>query len=320
MPSRPLRRGPALTELGFGGAQLGNLYRETSDEDANQAVDAAWEAGIRYFDTAPHYGVGLSERRLGVALRARPREEYLLSTKVGRSLVPTPERAAAGELDAQGFVTPATHRREWDFSRDAILRSVEQSLTRLDTDRLDIAYLHDLDDHWTEASTTGVATLIELREQGVVSAIGAGMNQSAMPTRLIEECDVDVIMLAGRYTLLDRSGLADLLPLAEERGVGIVAAAVYNSGLLSSARVPDDARFDYGQAPRETIERARAIAAICDSFGVALPEAAIQFPLHHPAVVSVVTGMRTAGQVRSTVSRYEAPLPADLWDALQVVA
>ena len=312
--TRQATRGIALTEIGLGAAQFGNLFRETSDAASTAAVDEAWDRGIRYFDTAPHYGIGLSERRLGAALRGRPREEYVLSTKVGRDLVPTPERAS--ELDEHGFMTPAVYRREWDFSRDGILRSVEQSLKRLGLDYIDIAYLHDPDDHWLEASTTGIAALVELRDQGVVRAIGAGMNQSAMPTRFVRECDVDVMMIAGRYTLLDREAADELLPAALERGVSIVSAAPYNSGLLSKAEVPADAMYQYAQAPPELVSRARAMAELCATYGVGLPDAAVQFPLRHPAVVSVVVGMRTDEQVASTVERSESAIPEELWKEL----
>ena len=299
----------------MGTSPFGNLFRETSDDDTAAAVSVAWEGGVRYFDTAPHYGLGLAEKRLGAGLRDRPRDEYVISTKVGRALVPTPENA--GQLDDDGFVVPAAFRREWDYSRDGILRSVEQSLERLGLDRVDVLYLHDPDDHWEAASTTGIDTLIELRDQGVVTAIGAGMNQSAMLARFVAECDVDLIMLAGRYTLLDQSAEDDLLPLALERGVGIVAAGVYNSGLLSRAVVPDDAHYDYQAAPRELVERARAIAAVCEGYGVTLPDVAVQFPLRHPAVVNAVLGARNAEQAVGGLERYEATIPADLWAELE---
>jgi D-threo-aldose 1-dehydrogenase len=315
--TRTLQRPVALTEIGFGAAQFGNLFHETTDEASTAAVDAAWQGGIRYFDTAPHYGLGLSERRLGAALAGRPRDEFVISTKVGRALVPTPENAH--QLDDDGFITPAVYRREWDFSRDGILRSVDESLGRLGLDTLDIAYLHDPDDHWHEASTTGMAALIELRDQGVVKAIGAGMNQTAMLTEFVRRCDVDVMMVAGRYTLLDRSAEHDLLPLALERGVGVVAAAVYNSGLLSTAVVPDDATFDYGRAPGTVLERARAMAAACAEAGVTLPDAALQFALRHPAVTSVVVGLRTADHVAGTLERLETQIPAALWSQLEAL-
>src|SRR3954447_22155160 len=183
VPGRPL----ALSELSLGCAQLGNMYREVPDADARSTVDAAWESGIRYFDTAPHYGLGLSERRLGAALASRSRDDYVISTKVGRLIVPNP---GGPEVDDEGFRVPGTLRREWDFSRDGVMRSVDESLDRLGLDTLDIVYLHDPDDHWEAASTTGIAALVELRDQGVVGAIGAGMNQVRMPAEFIRRCDV----------------------------------------------------------------------------------------------------------------------------------
>ena len=312
LATRPLRTGHQLTELGLGAAQFGNLFTETTDQQAAGAVTAALDEGIRYFDTAPHYGLGLSERRLGQALGGT--DGVLVSSKVGRLLVASPE--TADQLDDDGFVVPATTKRVWDFSRDGILRSVEQSLARLGTDRLDIAYLHDPDDHWESAASTGIAALVELREQGVVGAIGVGMNQAAMLAEFVRRTDVDVVMVAGRLTLLDHSALDELLPVAHERGVGVVAAAVYNSGLLSTATVDSTAYYDYGQAPQAVVDRASRLAEICDRYDVSLPAAAIQYPLRHPAVVSVVTGMRTAEHVRSTANRYRQDIPDALWDEL----
>ena len=314
MLSRTLRTGLSVTELGFGAAQLGNLFRETTDDEGQAAVRAAWDAGIRYFDTAPHYGLGLSERRLGAALADRPRAEFVLSTKVGRLIVPSgyPD----GTMDDGGFAVPATSRRQWDLSRDGIRRSVDESLERLGLDRIDIAYLHDPDDHGPAAHAEAIPALIELRDEGVVSAVGAGMNQSAMPAEFVRRHDIDVIMLAGRYTLLEQGALDELLPLAVARGVSIVAAAVYNSGLLSRPRPAADAHYDYGPAPAAMIARANAIADTCEEFGITLPEAAIAYPLRHPAVVSVVVGMRTADQVVGTAERYAARIPEDFWRAL----
>lgn len=314
MEHRRRGRAPAMTEIGMGAAQLGNLHREIDDAVARGTVDAAWDAGIRSFDTAPHYGLGLSERRLGDALATRPRDEFVLSTKVGRLLVEDP--AGVEALDDDGFVVRSTLRRRWDFSRDGILRSVEDSLRRLKTDRLDIAYLHDPDEHWDAASTTGIDALIELRDQGVVSAIGAGMNQSAMLAEFVRRCDVDVMMVAGRYTLLDQSAAEDLLPAAAERGVAVVAAAVYNSGLLSSDRPRAGARFDYREAPDDIVARAHAIADVCERHGTTLPAAAIAFPLRSPVVTSVVLGVRGADQVASTVARHDAAPPEAMWDEL----
>ncbi|WP_433131402.1 aldo/keto reductase [Micromonospora sp. CA-240977] len=311
LPRRPRVR---LTELGFGAAQGGNLYRGTTDEEFAAAVDAAWEAGVRYYDTAPHYGLGLSERRLGAALRHRPRDEYVVSSKVGRILVPSPENAHL--RDSEGFDVPATHRRVWDFSRDGVLRSIEASLERSGLDRIDIVYLHDPDDHWEQAAYEAVPALVDLREQGVVGAIGAGMNQSAMLARFVRETDVDVMMCAGRYTLLEQGAADDLLPAAEERGVGVVIAGVYNSGLLSRDQPPADAVYNYQQAPAELIERARRIAAVCETYGVTLPQAALAFVRRRPAVVSTVVGVRTEGQVTETVRRSAVAVPEELWAAL----
>jgi len=314
----PQRRGtdgsPTLSELSLGCAQLGNLYREVSDADAQATVDAAWELGIRYFDTAPHYGLGLSERRLGTALASRPRDSYVISSKVGRLL--EPNRNPVG-LDDDGYVVPATHRRVWDFGRDGIRRSLTESLERLGLDRVDIVYLHDPDKYWAEVIETGYPALAELRDQGVVKAIGAGMNQASMLADLIRETDVDMVMLAGRYTLLEQDSLDDLVPLCAKRGVGVVAAGVFNSGLLAHPQPPSDAKFNYATAPGELLERARTIAAICDRHGTTLPAAAIAFPLAHPAVLSVCLGARSAKQVQRNVALYGEPIPADLWSELK---
>lgn len=314
MLSRTVGRGVSTTEIGVGAAQFGNLFRETTDEASAEAVDRAWAAGIRTFDTAPHYGLGLSERRLGAALAARRRDEYVVSTKVGRLLVPNP--GGAGALDDQGFVVPATIRREWDFTRDGIRRSIDESLERLGLDRIDIAYLHDPDDHFDAASREGIPALVELREEGVVGAIGAGMNQSGMLADFVRGHDLDVVMVAGRYTLLEQGALDDLMPAAEAAGVAVVAAAVYNSGLLANPRPSADAKYDYARVPPPLLERANAIADVCDEFGITLPQAAIAFPLLNPVVVSVVVGTRTGAQVDATVERYEAAVPAGFWPEL----
>jgi len=298
----------------MGTSQFGNLSRARTDDACAAAFGQAWTSGIRYFDTAPHYGLGLSERRLGRSLAGLPRDEYVVSTKVGRLLVPNPH--GAGHVDDEGFVVPADQRRVWDFSRDGILRSLDASLIRLGLDRVDIVYLHDPDDFWDEASTTGVETLIGLRDQGVVRAIGVGMNQSAMLARFARETDIDLVMVAGRYTLLDQSAADELLDAARENQVGVVAAAVYNSGVLSGARPTSDARFDYAAAPDNVLARAARIADVCERFGVSLPEAATQFAGRHPAVVSTVLGLGSAEHVRDAVERAAARIPDDLWTAL----
>ncbi|GAA1855426.1 aldo/keto reductase [Microbacterium koreense] len=310
-----LRNGVRLSEVGFGAAQIGNLYTQTTDAAARAAVDEAWSEGIRYFDTAPHYGLGLSERRLGDALRGRPREQFTLSTKAGRLLVPSPE--TADQADDHGFAVPASLRRQWDFSGPGVRRSIEESLERLGLDHVDIVYLHDPDAFGDQCVTEALPELVRLREAGVIGAVGAGMNQAPMLARFIRECDVDVVMCAGRFTLLDDDALSDLLPVALQHRVGVVIAGVYNSGLLSAETVPEDAKFDYEQAPLALIDRARAIAAVCAEHGVTLPEAAISYPLHHPAVVSVVMGARTDAHVTSNLERYRAAVPHALWRDLQ---
>ncbi|HEV7623036.1 MAG TPA: aldo/keto reductase [Amnibacterium sp.] len=314
MDVRTTRRGVPLTELGFGTAPLAGLFTPVSEEQAAAALDAAWDAGFRYFDTAPHYGLGLAERRLGAALAARPRDEVVVSTKVGRLLVPNP--GGEGRLDDDGFAVPADVRREFDFSRDGVLRSLEASLTRLGLDRVDIVYLHDPDQHWQAASTTGVDALVELRDQGVVRAIGAGMNQSAMLTEFVRRTDIDLVLVAGRYTLLEQGALDDLLPAAAERGVEVVAGAIYNSGLLSRPRPADDATYDYAPVPADVRNRVIRLAEACEAAGTTLPAAATRFPLRNPQVVSAVLGLRSPEEVAEAVHRATATVPDALWPAL----
>ncbi|CAM5701545.1 aldo/keto reductase [Streptomyces griseorubiginosus] len=303
-----------VTELGFGAAVIGNLYRVTAPRTASAAIDAAWDAGIRYFDTAPHYGLGLSERRLGAALRDRPRHEYVVSSKVGRLLVPNEHPRG---VDDDGFVVRDDLRRQWDFSRDGVLRSLEETLERTGLDRIDVVYLHDPDDHWQQAADEAMPALAELRDQGVIGAIGAGMNQSAMLARFLRETAADVVMLAGRYTLLDQSALDDVLPAAQAHGKSVVAVGVFNSGLLSQDRPAEGMKYDYQDAPTDLVQRALAIAEVCEQYGTTLPAAAIAFPFAHPAVVNVTLGMRTAEQVRRNVELHARPIPDGLWDELR---
>ena len=304
----------ALSRLSLGCAPLGNLYRPTSDADARGAVEAAWDAGVRYFDTAPHYGLGLSERRLGAALRDRPRDAFAVSTKVGRRLEPV---ADGRRPDDEGYAVAPTHRRVWDFTRDGVLRSLESSLERLGLDRVDVLFAHDPDDHYTEVLDGAYPALEELRAQGVVRSIGAGMNQAGMLADFVRHTDMDLLMLAGRYTLLEQGALDDLLPLCERRGVRIVAAGVFNSGLLARDVPPDDAHYDYAAAPGELVARARRIAAVCGRHGVTLPAAALAFPLAHPAVASVCVGARSAAQVERNAALFAARIPAGLWAELR---
>lgn len=302
-----------VTELGFGGAPIGGLFARVDDDTAAGALAAAWDCGIRYFDTAPHYGIGQSERLAGEFLRRQPRGRFTLSTKVGRLLVPQdPGTAAAGDADEK-FEVPATHRRVWDFSRDGILRSVEDSLTRMGVERIDVLFLHDAEEHFEAALRDGYPALAELRAQGVVGAVGAGMYHTGMLTRLVRETDADVVMLSGRYTLLDHSALDELLPACAERGVSVLAASVFNSGVLATPRPADGARFDYQPASPATILRADRIADVCGAHGVTLPQAAMAFPLRHPVVAGIVAGMRSAQEVRRNVAAFEAAVPERLW-------
>jgi D-threo-aldose 1-dehydrogenase len=301
-----------VTELAYGAAGIGNLYRPVADEEAAAAVDAAWDAGVRTFDTAPHYGLGLSERRLGAALRDRPRDTYTVSTKVGRLLVPAD---AVGDDLAHGFAVPATHRRVWDFSADGVLRSLEASLDRLGLDRVDIVLLHDPDDHAQQALDEAYPALERLRTEGVIGAIGVGMNQSALPARYLRETDIDVVLLAGRYTLLEQDSLTDLLPEATARGRSVLIGGVFNSGLLIDPK--PGATYDYTPAPEPLLERALRLKAVTERHGVPLRAAALRFPLGHPAVASVLTGARSPDEVRDTVEQSRHPVPDALWDELR---
>jgi D-threo-aldose 1-dehydrogenase len=303
-----------VTTFGFGAAGIGNLYAEVTDADAEAALQAAWDAGVRYFDTAPHYGLGLSERRIGKFLAGIPRHEYVVSTKVGRLLEPS--GGTGLDLD-NGFAVPANQRRVWDFSADGIRRSVESSLERLGLDRVDVLLLHDPDDHWAQAAGEGFPALAELRSQGAVGAVGVGMNQWEMPARFIRETSIDVVMLAGRYTLLEQSAAGEFLPLCAEHGVSVLAAGVFNSGLLARPKVADDAKYNYAQAPRELVVRAQRIAAVCERHGATLPQAAVQFVLRHPNVASVVLGVKSAGQAVRNAELFAAPVPDGLWDDLR---
>lgn len=302
-----------LGKLGFGGAGIGNLYRAIPDGEALATVLAAWDAGIRYFDTAPHYGLGLSEQRLGAVLRDKPRNEFVISTKVGRLLEPN----SVGGQDPEGFEVPATSRRVWDFSEKGIRRSLEDSLERLGLDHVDIVYLHDPDVHDLQAGISqGLPALEKLRSEGVVRAIGVGINSAEAALKCVEAADLDLVMLAGRYTLLEQPSVP-LLDRCVEQSTGVVSVGAYNSGLLARPDVPEDAHYNYDQAPRDVLERARALAALCRDFGVELPTAALQFPLRHPAVVNVTAGATSPEQVATNAARMEAPVPDELWNVLE---
>ena len=308
-----------LPSLGFGGSAIGNLFRAMSDEDAARTIAAAWAGGIRYFDTAPHYGLGLSERRLGEVLQAHPRAEYVLSTKVGRLLVPA--ETATGrddeQFDDEGFDVAATDHRVRDYSADGVRRSIEASLDRLGLDRIDIVLIHDPENHLDEAIGQAAPTLSALRAEGTIRSYGAGMNQSALLTRFVSETDADVVMIAGRYSLLDQTAARDLLPTALRRGVAVINAGVFNSGLLALPRPQWGATYDYRPASMALIERANNLACLCQQFGVDLPTVALAFAARHPAIASVVIGLRSPEEVADAVRRHAQPVPEEIWTALR---
>ncbi|MCO5997753.1 aldo/keto reductase [Actinoallomurus rhizosphaericola] len=332
MERRRLGRSPVeVTTLSFGGAAIGGLFAPVSDADATAAVHRARERGIGYFDTAPHYGAGRSERRLGAALTGAPAGAdrsgesagasqtgasagavvaggYVLSTKVGRLLVPL----GPGEPpEPEGFADPPPYRRVWDWSADGIRRSLEESLKRLGADRVDVVYLHDPDEHEEEVYATAYPALAALRDEGVIGAIGAGMNQTPMLTRFVERLDLDVVLCAGRYTLLDRSAEEDLFPACARRGTSVVAGGVYNSGLLAGGTT-----YDYAPASPELRERVARLERVCAGHGVPLRAAALRFPLRHPAVASVLVGCRNAAEVDDNCDLFELDIPEALWEAL----
>jgi D-threo-aldose 1-dehydrogenase len=315
--ARPFGRGGlTVGPISYGAAALGNLFRARPEDVWPRMVPAAWEAGIRYFDTAPHYGLGLSEERLGEGLRAHPRDEYTLSTKVGRVIEPNPDyRPGDMDLDAM-FAVPATSRRRMDYSRDGVLRSVEDSLRRLGVDRIDVLFVHDADEHEREAMEGAFPALDELRAQGVIRSYGAGMNQAEMLTRFVRNTDLDIVMCANRYTLLEASAERELLPAAQERGVSVAVAAVFNSGILATDRPAPDAPFLYGPAPAELLARVNRIADVAERHGVTVPQLAVQFPLRHPAVSTVVLGADTPEQIARNAQLAASSVPAAVWDEL----
>ncbi len=303
--------------LGMGGAPLGNLFDVVEEDDAAASLHAAWNAGIRHFDTAPHYGAGLSEHRMGAALRLRPRDEYTLSTKVGRML------AAAQDVPEhdQGFVRALPFRRTFDYSAAAARRSIEDSLQRMGLSRIDIVYIHDVSEDWhgpdwtrriEEAMTGAAVALTELRREGVIRAWGLGVNLVAPCLVALERAQPDLFLIAGRYTLLDHTALAELFPACAAKGVKCVLGGPYNSGLLAGGTT-----FNYETAPPDIAARAQAIRAICERHGVDIKAAALQFCAAHPQVEAIIPGGRTAAEVTENAAMMKAPIPAALWPDLR---
>ncbi|WP_308366312.1 MULTISPECIES: aldo/keto reductase [unclassified Microbulbifer] len=312
-----------VTALGFGAATLGNLYHPMPDEAAKAAIEKAFAAGLNHIDTAPYYGFGLSERRVGDALREVPANEYVLSTKVGRLLAPCDKAE-----DKYGFCSPMPFEPVYDYSYDGVMRSYEHSIQRLGLPKIDILYMHDIGrvthgrDHerlFRVAMEGGYKAMAELRSQGLVSAIGLGVNEYEVCEQAMDHADFDCFLLAGRYTLLEQQALERFLPRCVERKTSIVLGGPYNSGILVTGVKQEGAIFHYNYepAPREIIERVARIEEMCHEFAVPLPAAALQFPLAHPAVVSVIPGLSSPRRVESAVSQMQAAIPGAFWSALQ---
>jgi D-threo-aldose 1-dehydrogenase len=315
-----------VTELGLGGTPLGNMYRAMDLEGAIATIHAAAEAGIRYIDTAPVYGFGLSETRIGEGIATLPRAELTISTKVGYTLVPIdPAEQKPGIWDK-----PLPMRTEFDWSRDAVLRSIEGSLKRLNLSAVDMVAIHDPDEsiflkpgddpyahsHLREAMEGAYPALAELRHQGVIKAVGVGMNQWQMLCDFAEAGDFDYFLLAGRYTLLDQDSLARLLPLCERRGISLIIGGPYNSGILATGAVPG-ATYDYQPAAPDLVQRVSRIEAVCARHGVSLQAAALQFPLHNPVVSSIIPGARSIAEVEANLGFLQQPIPEDFWVELK---
>jgi D-threo-aldose 1-dehydrogenase len=301
--------GVTVTRLGLGLAPIGSLFHQVSEEQAAATVARAWDLGIRYFDTAPLYGSGLSERRAGRVLGTKPRAEFTLSTKVGRLLRPDGADGQEFWAEAAG-VGPV-----FDFSAAGVRTSYAESLDRLGLDRADILHLHDPDDHYTEVVAWALPELVELRARGSVGAVSAGMNQTKMLADLVRTGELDCVLLAGRYSLLDRSGADELLPLCADRGVSVIIGGVFNSGLLADPK--PGAAYDYLPADAEKLDRALALQAVCERYGVPLRAAALQFPFTHPAVTAVLVGARSPAEVDDAVRMSAVPVPDALWRELR---
>ena len=315
------RRGLQVTKLGFGAAPIGDLYRRISDDEACETVRAAYDAGVRYFDTAPLYGFGLSEHRTGSALRRYPRDSFVLSTKVGRALHPLRH-----DFDRDMWAGGLPFAPSYDYTHDGIMRQVEDSLQRLGMGRIDVLVIHDLDsihhspealeDHFRELESSGLSALRKLRDEGVIEAYGAGINQIRFCGRFLERADLDFFLIAGRYTLLDQRALPEVLPACLARGVTITAGGPYNSGILVTGPSPE-AKYDYQAAPPEMLRKASRIQAVCAEYEVPMAAAALQFPPAHPAVSSVIPGAASVREVQENVAWMNLDIPAELWRRLK---
>lgn len=317
-PTRPLgRTDVAVTTLGFGCAPIGGLLGAVGADAATAALKTAWDGGVRFFDTAPFYGFGASERRTGDVLRARPRENFVLSTKAGRLLVPDADPPGR----ENGWVDPLPFRPVYDYGYDAVRRSAEDSLQRLGLHRIDVLLLHDIGAfthgeadhpaHFEAAMTGGLKALRAMKDEGLVGAYGIGVNETAVLMDAMARGEWDCFLLAGRYTLLEQDALDDLLPLCAERGTSIIVGGPYNSGLLAGGST-----FNYADAPQDLLERRDRLAAVCARHGVSLRAAALQFPLAHPAIACVIPGARTPEEARDNLARMDERVPDALWQEL----
>jgi len=310
-PRRLGRTTLSITALGFGTTGIGGLYSATSEQAAEETMETAWELGVRFFDTAPQYGNGMAEQRLGAFLTTKARDEYVLCTKVGW-LLRMPERGAS---ETSNFKDTPPKRPTFDFSYDGVMISVEESLKRLGVERIDVLHIHDPDAHFANAINGAYKALDRLRSEGAIGAVGVGMNQSEMLVEFARNGNFDCFLLAGRYTLLEQGALKELLPLCTERRISVIIGGVYNSGIL--ANPIEGTKFNYRDAAPAHIERALELEKVCLRHGVPLKAAAVQFPLSHPAVASVLTGARSRAEVLENDALFRQPIPAALWQDLK---
>jgi D-threo-aldose 1-dehydrogenase len=316
--------GLAVTQLGLGGASYASLFHTVSELEAAGAIQAAWDAGIRYFDTAPWYGRGLSELRTGAGLRYRPRDEYVLSTKIGRWLKATRNE---GRFDPSPWTAPAPFEVVFDYSYDGIMRSYEQSQLRLGMSRYDLAVIHDLDAwyhgegakwqaYFAQLVASGWRAVSELKAHGLLRGVGAGVNHLGLIPQYLDTLEVDFFLIAMPYTLLRQEVLDEEFAACERQGIGFVIGSPFQSGILATGAT-NPGRYDYGEAPPDVIEKVARIEAVCERHGVPLPAAALQFVLGHPSVATVIPGARSAAHVERNVANFRHPIPADLWAELK---
>lgn len=315
------RAGFDVTAFSFGTAPIGNLFRPIDEATSDAMINQSWEAGVRYFDTAPFYGHGLAELRLGHSLRWKNRDDYILSTKVGRVLKP----ARRADIDFTPWTEGAANRLEFDYSYDGTMRAFDDSLQRLALEHVEILFIHDIDkftrgpeqpDVFRQAMDGCWKALESLRRQGAVKAIGVGVNEWEVCHAALLEHDFDCFLLAGRYTLLEQEALNDFLPLCEKRDVAVVVGGGFNSGILATGARPG-AKYNYSPAPEPVMKRVAAIEGVCKEFNVPLPAAALQFVVAHPAVASFCAGTRTSDQLAQNIAWFDASIPADFWSTLK---